>query len=63
MAVWISYACYRPCCIFKQQRQYYVYLLSEVFLKVETYGWLSNGKLVAPKEDNIHIRYSHSNAF
>ncbi len=28
--------------------------MSGVALKVETSRWLSSGKLVAPKEDNIH---------
>jgi hypothetical protein len=32
-----------------------LYLVSGVALKVETSRWLSSGKLVAPKEDNIHI--------
>ena len=31
-----------------------LYLVSGVALKVETSRWLSSGKLVAPKEDNIH---------
>ena len=31
-----------------------LYLVSGAPLKVETSRWLSSGKLVAPKEDNIH---------
>ena len=32
-----------------------------VALKVENIhsGWLSSGKLVAPKEDNIHLQAEH----
>jgi hypothetical protein len=37
-----------------------LYLVSGVALKVETSRWLSSGKLVAPKEDNIQFWDSRS---
>ena len=44
-----------PLLYFEATEAVLLYLVSGVALKVETSRWLSSGKLVAPKEDNIHI--------
>ncbi len=49
-----------PLLYFEATEAVLLYLVSGVALKVETSRWLSSGKLVAPKEDNIHhkpLRY------
>ena len=43
-----------PLLYFEATEAVLLYLVSGVALKVETSRWLSSGKLVAPKEDNIH---------
>ena len=42
-----------PLLYFEATEAVLLYLVSGVALKVETSRWLSSGKLVAPKEDNI----------
>ena len=42
-----------PLLYFEATEAVLLYLVSRVALKVETSRWLSSGKLVAPKEDNI----------
>ena len=42
-----------PLLYFEATEAVLLYLVSGVALKVETTRWLSSGKLVAPKEDNI----------
>ena len=44
-----------PLLYFEATEAVLLYLVSGVALKVETSRWLSSGKLVAPKEDNIQI--------
>ena len=44
-----------PLLYFEATEAVLLYLVSGVALKVETSRWLSSGKLVAPKVDNIHI--------
>ncbi len=44
-----------PLLYFEATEAVLLYLVSGVALKVETSRWLSSGKLVAPKEDNIHL--------
>ena len=44
-----------PLLYFEATEAVLLYLVSRVALKVETSRWLSSGKLVAPKEDNIHL--------
>ena len=46
-----------PLLYFEATEAVLLYLVSGVALKVETSRWLSSGKLVAPKEDNIHGIY------
>ena len=43
-----------PLLYFEATEAVLLYLVSGVALKMETSRWLSSGKLVAPKEDNIH---------
>ena len=50
-----------PLLYFEATEAVLLYLVSGVALKVETSRWLSSGKLVAPKEDNIH--YGSGSAF
>ena len=50
-----------PLLYFEATEAVLLYLVSGVALKVETSRWLSSGKLVAPKEDNIHICAIYSN--
>ena len=45
-----------PLLYFEATEAVLLYLVSGVALKVETSRRLSSGKLVAPKEDNIHYR-------
>ena len=47
-----------PLLYFEATEAVLLYLVSGVALKVETSRWLSSGKLVAPKEDNIHLTTS-----
>ena len=44
-----------PLLYFEATEAVLLYLVSGVALKVETSRWLSSGKLVAPKEDNIQF--------
>ena len=47
-----------PLLYFEATEAVLLYLVSGVALKVETSRWLSSGKLVAPKEDNIHTSHA-----
>ncbi len=49
-----------PLLYFEATEAVLLYLVSGVALKVETSRWLSSGKLVAPKEDNIQSMSSFS---
>lgn len=53
-----------PLLYFEATEAVLLYLVSGVALKVETSRWLSSGKLVAPKEDNIqlYIKYHSDTA-
>ena len=46
-----------PLLYFEATEAVLLYLVSGVALKVETSRWLSSGKLVAPKEDNIQLLF------
>ena len=49
-----------PLLYFEATEAVLLYLVSGVALKVETSRWLSSGKLVAPKEDNIQYGMYHA---
>ena len=51
-----------PLLYFEATEAVLLYLVSGVALKVETSRWLSSGKLVAPKEDNIQLTKRQNHA-